>query len=44
MIDGSAMLGLMNQPKYVRDAIAAETRVYKLDEPPKYFGKGIAGH
>ncbi|UCF33146.1 MAG: methyltransferase domain-containing protein [Phycisphaerales bacterium] len=41
MLDGAAMLGLMNTPKYLRDAIEAETRVYTLDEPPKFFGEGI---
>jgi spermidine synthase len=41
MLDGVAMLGLMNAPKYLRDAIEAETRVYTLDEPPRFFGAGI---
>jgi spermidine synthase len=41
MFDGAAMLGLMSTPKYLRDAIKAETRVYTLDEPPRFFGEGI---
>jgi len=43
MIDGRTMRMLWNPPKYLREAIAAETRVYTLEEPPKFFGQGIAG-
>jgi spermidine synthase len=42
MFDGVTLLGLMQQPKHIRDAIAAETEVYTLDAPPKFFGKGMA--
>ena len=39
-IDGMTLLGIMQTPLYVRQAIAAETTVYTLDEPPKFFGTG----
>ncbi len=42
LIDGRTMRMLWNPPKYLREAIAAETRVYTLQEPPKFFGEGIA--
>lgn len=38
-LDGAVLLGLMQMPVYVRDAIAAETQVYTLKQPPKFFGK-----
>ena len=34
MFDGRTMRGLMNPPKYLREAIAAEKRVYTLTNPP----------
>jgi len=43
MFDGIALLGLLNSPKYLRDAIAVETQVYTQDAPPAFFGKGVAG-
>jgi spermidine synthase len=43
MFDGAALLGLLQIPKHLRTAIGAETRVYSLEEPPKFFGKGAAG-
>lgn len=36
MFDGITMLGLMQSPKHIRDAIAAETQVYTLAEPPAF--------
>lgn len=39
-LDGRTLLGIMQTPLYVRQAIAAETKVYTLDEPPKFFGTG----
>jgi len=42
MFDGTALLGMMCRPKHVRDAIAAETRIFTLDELPKFFGQGVA--
>jgi spermidine synthase len=43
MFDGTTWLGLFNLPKHLRDAIANETQVYTLAQPPKFFGKGSAG-
>ena len=43
MFDGAALVGLLNPPKNVREAIAKETQVYTLAHPPKFFGKGAAG-
>jgi spermidine synthase len=43
MLDGIALSGLFNIGKHLRDAIAAETQVYTLAEPPKFFGKGTVG-
>jgi spermidine synthase len=40
MFDGITLLGLMQTPLHLRQAIAAETEVYTLAEPPKFFGKG----
>jgi spermidine synthase len=42
MFDGIALVGMMNPPKHIRDAIAAETEVYTLAAPPKFFGQGVA--
>lgn len=41
-LDGIALLGTMQTPLFVRQAIASETTVYTLKEPPKFFGTGIA--
>lgn len=43
MLDGAALLGLYQLPKHLRTAIAEETHVYTLAEPPKFFGKGALG-
>lgn len=40
--DGTTFLGLLQAPAYLRRAIAAQTQVYTLAEPPKFFGKGVA--
>lgn len=37
MLDGSALLGLLQLPLYVRQAIAEETQVYTLAKPPDVF-------
>lgn len=42
MFDGQAFLGMFQLPKHLRRAIAEETQVYTLKEPPKFFGKGVA--
>jgi spermidine synthase len=39
-IDGMTLLGIMQTPLYIRNCIAAETTVYTLKEPPKFFGTG----
>ena len=39
-IDGMTLLGIMQTPLYVRQAIATETKIYTLEEPPKFFGTG----
>ena len=41
MLDGTAMLGMMNSNAFVRRTIAEETKIYTMKEPPKFFGKGI---
>lgn len=43
MFDGTTLLGLLQIPAHLRRAIAEETHVYTLDEPPKFFGKGALG-
>ena len=43
MFDGTALLGMYQLPKHLRTAIAEETQVYTLAEPPKFFGKGALG-
>lgn len=40
MLDGTSLLGMLQIPKHLREAIATETEVYTLAEPPKFFGKG----
>jgi len=42
LLDGVTLLGLLQCPKHIRRAIEAETQVYSLAEPPKFFGKGVA--
>jgi spermidine synthase len=44
MLDGAALLGLYQLPRHLRTAIAEETQVYTLAEPPKFFGKGALGN
>jgi len=43
MFDGITLLGMMCVPKHIREAIAAETRVWTLGDPPRFFGQGVAG-
>jgi spermidine synthase len=42
MFDGITLVGMMHLPANLRRAIANETQVYTLKEPPKFFGKGVA--
>ncbi len=39
MLDGRALVGLLQTPRHIRDAIDAETRVFTLADPPKFFGR-----
>ncbi len=41
MFDGRTLLGLLQPAKHLRDAVAAETQIYTLKNPPKFFGKGV---
>lgn len=41
MFDGATHLGMLQLPKHLRAAIAEETEVYTLAQPPKFFGKGM---
>jgi spermidine synthase len=41
-LDGETLLGVMQTPAHIRRAISEETRVYTLDEPPRFFGSGVA--
>lgn len=43
MLDGTTLLGLYQLPKHLRTAIADETQIYTLSEPPTFFGKGALG-
>ena len=43
MFDGTTLLGSLNTAGHLRQAIATETQVYTLAEPPKFFGKGSVG-
>lgn len=40
-IDGIGLLGMLQTPRYIRQAIASETQIYSLNQPPKFFGKGL---
>ena len=39
-MDGDALIGMMQTPKHIRDAIAQADDIYTLASPPKPFGKG----
>ena len=43
MLDGTAMAGMFSLPRHIREAIAAETNVYTLETPPRFFGKSSVG-
>jgi spermidine synthase len=40
MFDGTAFLGMMQLPLYIREAIAQETEIYTQKSPPKPIGRG----
>jgi spermidine synthase len=37
MLDGQTLLGLLQTPKHLRQAISAETQIYTLVDPPKFM-------
>lgn len=39
--DGISLLGMLQTPGYVRQAIQNETEVYTMKKPPKFFGQGV---
>jgi spermidine synthase len=41
LIDGMSLLGMLQTPLYIRQAIAQNTEVYTLAKPPKFFGQGV---
>jgi len=42
-LDGESLLGLLQTPSHIRRAIQAETEIYTLDHPPRFFGTGLGG-
>jgi len=42
LMDGITLLGMLQTPAHIRKAIAAETEVYTMSAPPKFFGKGAS--
>ncbi|MCH2049164.1 MAG: methyltransferase domain-containing protein [Trichodesmium sp. ALOHA_ZT_67] len=36
MLDGTTLLGMLQVPLHLREAIASETKIYTLAEPPKF--------
>lgn len=43
LIDGMTLLGMFQTPAYIRRAVAAQTEVFTMKAPPKFFGKGARG-
>lgn len=41
MFDGRTLLGMLQLPLHVREAIRTETGVYTLADPPRAFGAGV---
>ena len=39
-MDGDSLIGMMQTPKHIREAIAQSEDIYTLTDPPKPFGKG----
>jgi len=42
LIDGQTLLGMLQTPLYIRQAIADNAEIYTLAAPPKFFGQGVA--
>lgn len=40
LVDGETLLGMLQTPKHLREAIAQETHLYTLKTPPHPIGKG----
>ncbi len=40
LMDGTTLLGMLQMPKHIREAIATETEIYTRRQPPKPIGKG----
>ena len=40
MLDGVTLLGMLQVPLHLREAIATETKIYTLEEPPKFGSPG----
>ncbi|MGJ3249711.1 MAG: methyltransferase domain-containing protein [Elainellaceae cyanobacterium] len=43
LMDGATLLGMMQTPKHIQDAIATETQIYTLENPPQPMGRGVMG-
>lgn len=43
LLDGMALMGILNTPLYIRRAIAEANQIFTMKEPPKFFGKGTLG-
>ncbi len=41
MFDGRTLLGMLQAPKHIREAIRRETKVFTLEQPAKYPGRGM---
>jgi spermidine synthase len=41
LVDGQTLLGMLQTPKYIRQAIDENTKTYTKQEHPEYFGTGI---
>lgn len=42
MLDGRTLLGMLQIPLHLREAIERETEIYTLDAPPRFFSGGNA--
>jgi spermidine synthase len=41
LMDGTSLLGLLQVPLYIRQAIEVETEVYTIQSPPQPYGRGV---
>jgi len=42
MLDGRTVMGMLQIPRHIRQAIDCETQIYTLEKPPRFFGAGVA--